>query len=245
MKKNIKSLICGTVAALACAISANAASTGATIYLWDGTAADNKTVTDGGIGDGQASDGAVTFSGAVGSFWTINVDTGISKPNIGSAAKPSMDLAFVDTALAGAPTLGIAFFDNGFTGTLAGAFAQIGGTLASGFTLTYSTYTRAGNSAATFTGGALDLSTWTLLTTQTFGPGGSFSGDATAASISGGADPYSLLEVITLTSTTRTGGNSSGNATLQAPDGGMTAMLLGSSLTALALLRRSFKLGKV
>ena len=39
--------------------------------------------------------------------------------------------------------------------------------------------------------------------------------------------------------------DTTGNAKLQSvPDGGMTMMLLGSSLTALALVRRSFKLGK-
>lgn len=208
-----------------------------TLYLWDGTPADNTTATSG--------TGAVTFNGVVGS-WVVNVDTGLTKPVIGTAAKPDMDLNFVDVGSQGAPTLGIAFFDSGFTSTLAGALAHIGGTLSAGSTLTFATYTRAGNSAASFTGGALDLSTWTLLTSQSFAadPNSTtpFSGSASGGNISGGADPYSLLEVITITPPRGGSANVSGDAELQAPDGGMTAMLLGSSLTALALLRRSLKL---
>src|SRR5262249_9630080 len=147
--------------------------------------------------DANPNDGKVTFLGGVGANWTLLVDTGTSKPLNGSPAHPLMDLNFDEATSKGAGTLSVAFFDNKFgpSGSL-GALASIGGTLPPGATLTYKTYTHAGDAAPTFASGALDLSLWTLLTTQTFpfvGPGGSFSGDASSAGlISGGANDYSL-----------------------------------------------------
>lgn len=255
MKKNITSWLCKTAALLACATSAYAVNSDpATLFLWDGTAAHDTTVKDGSAGDlASGTVGQVLFSGSVGN-WTINVDTGLSKPVDGTAISPVMDLSFSHVLSGSAGTLGVAFFDDNFGPSgLAGALAHIGGTLPSGVTLTYSTYVNVGNITPTFVGGALSVPTvgvgaWTLLTSQTFNgagvaPGNSFGGDTGAASISGGSTSYSLLQVITITSSGAT--SFSGNANLHTvPDGGMTLMLLGSSLTALGLVRRSFKSGK-
>lgn len=247
-RKNMKNKITLLAAFLATA-SAYATPTDATLFFWDNTGA-TATVTDGLLGDANPNDGKVTFLGGVGANWTLLVDTGTSKPLNGSPAHPLMDLNFDEATSKGAGTLSVAFFDNKFgpSGTL-GALASIGGTLPPGATLTYQTFTRAGDAAPTFSSGALDLSTlagWSLLTSQTFpfvGPGGSFSGDASSLGmISGGASDYSLVQVITIT--VNSASQTTGNAKLQAPDGGMTLMLLGSSLTALAFLRRSLKLGK-
>lgn len=224
------------MAALAVASTAHAT---ATLYLFDGTAADNKTVLDEGVGDQNTGMvGVVGFNGAVGSTWTVNVVTGQTKPALGSASQPSLDLNFVDTS-SGAGTITIAFFDSGFTPTLAGAIASIGGTT-TGVSVNYSTYHRAGSAAATLNGSStgLDLSSWTQLTSQNF-TSSPFSGSANGGPLSIGQDGYELLQVVTIT--TRVAGASSGDASLAAPDGGMTLMLLGSSLTGLAFLRRSFK----
>src|SRR5438477_13159974 len=75
------------------------------------------TVTDGALTDKCAAVGCVTFVGAVG-IWTLNVDTGLSKPASGSAAAPELDLSYVtSTKSTLASTLTITWSDNGFNGT--------------------------------------------------------------------------------------------------------------------------------
>jgi hypothetical protein len=245
MKTNIKSSLCKVAALLACATTASAVTnTGATLFLWDDTG-DTVTVSDGGGNDASAGlGGVVQFSGNVGANWQLVVDVGTSKPLSGSATHPLMDLSFNHLAAAGAGSLSVAFFDNAFGPTgLLGALAAIGGTFNSdNIVLTYTTYTKAGNTTPGFVGNVLDLTGFTQLTTQSFnsaGGPGPFGGTANAGLISGGANPFSLLQVITVT--TRGPGQVTGDSSLRAPDGGMTLMLLGSSLTALAFLRRSFK----
>jgi hypothetical protein len=76
-------------------------------------------------------DGLVSFNGAVGTDWTINVSTGLIDPVLGI---PSMDLNSVDrTKLLGNGTLVITFSDT-ILGAWAGpgAIASVGGTLRSG-----------------------------------------------------------------------------------------------------------------
>jgi hypothetical protein len=242
MKKQIITL---AAAALACA---SAHATNATLYLWD-TTGDVVTVHDGGAGDSSAVNGKILFDGSVGANWTLVTDTGLSTGAAigGSLSTPVMDVNFSHTSSSGAGTLTVAFFDNDFSGSgLAHILSSIGGTFGqSGVTLTYSVFTRAGDAipANLLAGGSLNLTspTWTQLTTHTYTGFGSFGSTDVGGAISGGAaGDYSLLQVITITA----GGPSltTGDAHLtSAPDGGTTMVLLGSSLTALGLLRRSFK----
>jgi len=102
------------------------------------------TVTDGGGGDSLAgTPGAILFAGAAGANFTITVTTAMSKPASGSAASPEMDLNFVVNNTTGTvDTITISASDTDF-GPLAssGSFPMtIGGTLASGGTLTYQTF---------------------------------------------------------------------------------------------------------
>src|SRR2546426_8938785 len=59
-------------------------------------------------------DGVVTFAGALGIF-SVNVTTGVTKPTLGSAALPHMDLNTLNIA-GGAGDLTITWSDVGFTG---------------------------------------------------------------------------------------------------------------------------------
>ena len=70
-------------------------------------------VTDGGVGDGSAVVGAIIATGSVGGL-TFTVNTAQSKPLIGSASSPSLDLTFT------ASGIGSAYFfasDTDFTGS--------------------------------------------------------------------------------------------------------------------------------
>lgn len=181
------------------------------------------TVTDGAGTDANGAAGAVTWIGSVG-VWTLNVDTGVTKPFTGSASAPYMDLNFIDISSA-AGTLTLMFSETGFT-QLGSASALIGGTTSG--TVTYQTYWSASNT--TF---ALD----NLLTSQgPFGPG-AYSGSQFAGLV--GGQPYSLTQVITITHTTA--GTTSGDAELRVPDSGSTLALLGAALAGLGLISRRRK----
>jgi len=64
-----------------------------TLELYDGTT--TVTILDNGAGDINFATGAVTFSGAIGD-WSVNVTTGLTKPAIGSATEPMLDLNSVN-----------------------------------------------------------------------------------------------------------------------------------------------------
>lgn len=83
-------------------------------------------VFDNGPGDINPALGAVTFNGPIGS-WIVNVTTGLSKPLIGSAGAPQMDLNSINVTSATGGNLRIAVVDTGFTGGVGWQFA-VGGT---------------------------------------------------------------------------------------------------------------------
>ena len=71
-------------------------------------------IHDEGAGDFYPGVGGVTFIGAIGG-WKINVDTGITKPELGTATAPYMDFNFQATSKLTVPgTLTIEFSDTGF-----------------------------------------------------------------------------------------------------------------------------------
>jgi hypothetical protein len=92
----------------------------AVLTLFDGTISDTQIITDGSALDSNPADGVITFIGAVGKNWTINVSTGISdKPS-------SVDLNSIDRSL-GAGFLTLTYTDTGFT-LGSSATMEIGGT---------------------------------------------------------------------------------------------------------------------
>jgi hypothetical protein len=228
MKKKLTPLLTAlTVAVIALAAAPNAQAI-PTIRLFDGTT--TITVADGSGGDSTAAIGAVTFNGAIGA-WIVNVSTGVTKPLLGSATKPDMDLNSVNVSGGAGGTLTILFSDDGFGPTLGNSFAQIGGTInnAAGSTLAYTTFASASNALFALT---------TPLTSQSF-VSGAFSGSTFGSAVPI-TSPYSLTQKVVIRHAGA--GASSFNASLTVPDGGTTASMLGFALMGIAGLRRKLAL---
>ena len=192
-----------------------------TLTLSDGTT--TIVVTDGSALDSSTLAGAVTFNGALGTNFILNVSTGLTKPLTGSASAPSIDLNSVDFAT-GAGTLTITFSETGFTAFPGILTGHIGGTIAPGGSLTNIVMQNALN----------------LVTNGPFGPG-AFSGSGSAALIDGA--PYSLTQTAILTFGRR-GGTTSFDAMASVPgvpDGGMTVTMLGIGLLAVGAARRIYR----
>ena len=195
------------------------------LRIFDGTT--TITITDNAAGDLNAIPGVVTWSGAVG-VWIVNVDTGLTKPNTGSAIFPVMDLNFVDQSNA-AGTLTLSFTETDFGPVSPGGIsAQIGGTTFG--TVSYRTY--GGNSNTAF-------DTSNLLTTQGPFGAGAFSGSTTGGSL-GAVNPFSLTQVVTITHLGVAVSSGDANIT-RVPDSGTSILLLGAGLLMLGLFARSRK----
>ena len=157
------------------------------------------TITDNGAGDVNPSVGAITFIGSVGAFNALNVSTGVSKPILGSAANPFMDLNSVNISSSGGGTLVIDHFDDGFTGltNFSMAIGGVAGLGGAGGALTYSAF---------FNQGAGNV----LI--DTLGPfSGAFSGTGGGGPTT--LTPYSLTQRVTIVHGAGTVGTSF-NATL-------------------------------
>jgi hypothetical protein len=190
------------------------------LRIFDGTT--TLTVTDNDANDASSSNGVVTWNGTIG-IWNINVDTGLTKPLLGSASNPYLELNFVDFS-SGAGTLTLSFTDTDFGPTFGGAFSAIGGTTAG--TIGYATYGGTSNTP---------FDTFNLLSSQGLFSAGSYSGSAAGGSIANDG-PYSLTQVITITH--RSSGVSSGDAELRVPEGGTSIAMLGMGICVLGLYGR-------
>ena len=198
-----------------------------TLRLTDGVT--TITIADAGAGDANPVAGAVTFIGSIGSFSINNVTTGLSKPVLGSATLPFLDLNSVDVS-GSAGTLTISFSDNFFGLTPGDVTANIGGT--TGGTVSYSTFADASN---------LLFGKSTPLTSQ--GPFGGPAFSGTSFADLGLLSPFSLTQEVVITHASGVRATSF-NAELKAqgvPDGGSTVGLLGLALVGLESLRRRFR----
>jgi hypothetical protein len=184
----------------------------ATLTLSDGNPADTVQVTDGLTGDSNPLPGVVTYIGPVGTTWTLNVSTGVSR-----SSQVDMDLCSVNASSVGAGTLTIKFSDTGFVDSPANNVAmQIGGT-------TQGTVT---NSAFFDNSDVLNAET-TLIHTFA-GLTGAFSD--TFIGVLPTTNPFSLTELATITHTSA--GMSSFNAAINVPLP-PSVLLLGSGLLGL------------
>ncbi len=186
-----------------------------TLTLFDGTT--TIVVTDGSGLDQSGAAGVVTFNGVIG-VWDINVTTGLTKPVLGSASAPEMDLNSIDHST-GAGILTITFSETGFTAPSGMVLTAIGGTQDNG-TIKY-----------VADQGTNHLTSIGALNSTPFA--------SSATGVLTGATNYTLSQVVTLTHTAA--GVTSFDATLHlVPDGGMTAMMLGLGLLGVEGLRRKF-----
>lgn len=190
------------------------------------------TIVDGTVQDSNPLPGWVGYNGAVGNGWTVSV-TGESKPAIGSATGPQMDLLVGAQPTGNGPitTLTISFSDNGFGPSDNDVATSIGGTLKTA-TVTFKTYQDPAP-------GNTDFALTNLLTSQgPFGPftkQGTFGGNASGA-LSSGAYPFSLTEVVTIKDTAKNDSTTFDASITVLPEPG-TLLLLGSGLVGLGYLR--------
>ena len=213
MKTLVKSLI---AIAAAAAISGSAYAI-PTLVITDGIT--TQTITDETPGDGAfLTPGAVLFSGSIGS-WVITVNNGTTKPLIGSASLPDMDLSFLAVS-SGAGTLSITFSDDGFTAS-SGFVSNIGGTVGSGGSVTSALYLN-GNA---------------ISNAGPFAPG-AFSNTAYGNVTLGANDVLALGVVLTANAG---GVVSSGDYNVTVPDGGTTALLVGLGLVGMSVAARRKK----
>lgn len=184
------------------------------------------TIVDGGAGDSNlGTAGVVGYNGSVG-LWNLVVSIGQTKPFLGSAEAPHMDLNYVVTST-GAGTITIKWSDTDFTAGSAGFAAEIGGTTAG--SVQFSTYADAGNTL---------FGTGIQLTSQSFNSS-PFSGTASHGAV--GDNSFSLTEVLVITHGSGTTSDSGDASLATVPDGGATVTLLGTALAGLGLMGSFFK----
>ena len=196
-------------AALACAIGVSApahAQFFATICNdIQCTGGDDISFQDNAAGDTAAATGAISFSAAAFGY-SFLVNTSQSKPMLGSAAEPQLDLSFAATSTGTAGSVFIYTSDTGFTRASGSALLTLGGTNsgASG-TVTGRAWGGTSNTALQFSGANL-IGSLAGLT------GPTFAGSATSAFASV-VNPYSLT--IGMQIARASAGTSSGNLNLQ------------------------------
>ncbi len=221
----LSKIIVAGLAVLTCGCLVQSVNAIPTLTLSDGTT--TIVVTDGSALDSSTLAGAVTFNGALGTNFILNVSTGLTKPLTGSASAPSIDLNSVDFAT-GAGTLTITFSETGFTAFPGILTGDVGGTVGAGGSLTNIVMQN-----------GLDL-----VTNGPFGPG-AFSGSGSAALIDGA--PYSLTQTAILTFGAG-GGMTSFNAAgtvVGVPDGRMTLTMLGIGLLVVGAAGRIYRIATV
>lgn len=202
---------------------------------------------DNGGFDGCAVSDCITFSGSIGT-WIVNVSTGTAF----AGGNPLIDLSSFNRG-SGSTALGtdltITFSGTGFVGPVSSLTSHIGGTLASGASLSYSAYVDNTNTGTILAGAshgpavlpAPGAPLGTLIgSTQSFTnpPDISFSGDTTGGSA--GAI-YALTQVVTLTGTVVGSSSFDANIDPTVPEPASVALLGGILLFSVSAIRRKVR----
>jgi RHS repeat-associated protein len=183
-------------AALACSLATYA---GPTLFITD-------AVTTAGPISG--TNGIVYYSSAAfGDNWSVVVTTGRSKPLIGSATGPNIELTIDVISTGPGNNLSVAFSDDSFGPAFGNFTADLDSHVVSGSgdSMTFNTYYDASNAV--------------LALTSPLTASGPLSGNNSGATFPGGtigANPFSLTEVVTLGAGTGNGVSYSIGANLQA-----------------------------
>jgi len=196
------------------------------------TGGDDVLIQDNAAGDTVAALGAINFSTSAFGY-TFLVNTSQSKPMLGSAAAPQLDLSFAVTSNGGAGNVFLNVSDTGFTLANGSALLTLGGTNSGGSgTVAGRAWGGTSNTALLFSGANL-LSSFTGLT------GPTFAASATSA-FAPVVNPYSLTIGVQVGRTSA--GTSSGNLNLQVspiPESSTWALLLmGAGLVGFVSRRR-------
>jgi len=227
------------VAALACAIGVSAPAHAQFIATicndLQCTGGDDFSITDNAAGDTVAATGAISFSTAAFGY-TFLVNTSQSKPMIGSAAAPQLDLSFAATSSGAVGNVFLYASDTGFTLASGSALLTLGGTNsgASG-TLTGRAWGGTSNAPLQFSGA-------NLINSLVGVSGPTFIGSVTST-LASVVNPYSLT--IGMQITRASAGTSSGNLNLQVsaiPESSTWALLLsGAVLVGFVTRRRRWR----
>lgn len=193
-----------------------------TMTVFDVGTATTVTIADGGLLDSLSLvPGQVLYVGSVG-VWTLTVDTGLTKPYIGSATNPQFDLNVVASS-SGAGSLTVSWSDIDFSpGVPFNATVNTGGTTAG--TVSVTGYADTGN-------GLFGTGT-TLSSLGPFGVG-AFAGSGSGSVV---AVPFSLTLVSAITHTDV--GRSTLNSEIVPVPEPTTLFLMGAGLLGLGILAR-------
>ncbi len=222
----LSKIIVAGLAVLSCGCLVQSVNAIPTLTLSDGVT--TIVVTDGSAMDTSTLAGAVVFTGSLGNF-SFTASAGLTKPQAGSASAPSIDLSSIAQAT-GAGTLTVTFSETGFTAFPGILTGDIGGTIATGGSLTNIVMQNALN----------------LVTNGPFAsPPVGFHGSNSAALIDGA--PYSLTQSAILTFGAGGGMTSfdAAGTVVGVPDGGMTLTMLGIGLVAVGAAGRIYRRAKV
>ena len=226
--KNLKRNVTALCSALALAAASVSQAT-PMLRITDGIT--TVLVADNSASDSSAAAGFINYQAPAGLFagWSIIVSSGTTKPIIGTATAPELDLNWSITrnANAGVGTLTVCFSENGFNLTgLAQAVNSSGGTLGTGAnTALIRTYYDTAN---------VELAATSLMTTHNFSGPGAFA--ANDANNSVPADP-NVAFTIKLDLVQGAGQITSGDIHLRlsVPEGGSMVTFLGTALLALGV----------
>lgn len=220
--KNLKALLAVTMVGGAVAFSSVALAV-PTLRISDGTT--TVQVVDGGTQDTSGVAGSVGFNGSVGDFQVV-MTTGFTKPLIGTANLPEIDLNSIQATSSAAGILTISFSETDFLGggNPTVFSSGIGGGSLQG-TVAFSAYVDDGN--ALFGEGTQVANIGPLGLSNNFS-----GGDTGIATVTG---PFSITQVVKVDHLAGT--SSSFNATTSVPEPA-TLMLLGAGLLGIGAATR-------